>query len=154
MASDGEKLVPKLVLELEGDRAEFLAHGTPNQWALMQNAQAVKDNDPRASAASTYQLTISSVLPEERSRFNAWMMAHGQATDLEDKLTDALVALWDGKTLLPLEPTSSDLSSSTGENGSTSTAGSSEPESSPEGIRRLILAGENPIHEDTSSIPA
>lgn len=122
--------VPVLRITLGGDEGEFKAYAHPNQWALMQNAQALKENNSRSSAASTYNLAVTSVLPEERGRFNQWMMDHGHDQELEDKLSEALIALWDGQTLLPLEQASSDSSSSTGGNGSTSTDDSSEPESS------------------------
>lgn len=127
--SDGT-LVPRLVLELEGEKAVFAAYSKPNQWALMENAQATKTNDATASLASTYALAVSSVMPQDRERFGAYMMEHGQDEELEEKLTNGLFALWNGETMLPLEPTSSDSSASTGETASTFTGDSSEPESS------------------------
>lgn len=140
------RIVPKLVVTLEGVREEFLAYPRPNQWALMQNAQATKDNDATASLASTYKLAITSVKPEDRARFEAFMLEHGQDENLEDKLTDALFALWDGKSMLPLDSTSSDSSGSTGETVSTSMADLSEPGSPPEPWPTLAMSG--------SSIPA
>jgi hypothetical protein len=130
--SEDNPIVPKLVVELEGERAEFRAFSKPNQWALMENAKATKDGDATASLASTYSLAMTSVIPSERDRFGAFMMEHGQDEALEENLTNGLFALWNGETMLPLEPTSSDSSDSTGETGSTSTDDSSEPESSPD----------------------
>jgi hypothetical protein len=74
---------------------------------------------------------MTSVMPSDRDRFSAFMLEHGQDEDLEENLTNGLFALWNGETMLPLEPTSSDSSDSIGETGSTSTGDSSEPESSP-----------------------
>jgi len=130
--TDPSMPVPKLVLELEGDRGEFLAFGKPNQWALMQNAEAQRSGKNGDAMASTYRLAMSSVIPSDRERFSQWMEDHGQAEEMEEVLTTGLLDLWDGKTMLPLEPTSSDSSGSTGGTASTSTVASSVPESSPE----------------------
>jgi len=148
--SDENLIVPKLVVTLEGEREEFQAFPKPNQWALMQNAQATKDNDATASLASTYALAITSIMPSERSRFEAYMLSHGQDDDLEENLTNGLFALWNGETNLPLDSTSSDSSDSIGETGSTSEDDSSEPESLPK-PRSL---GPSLVPVNGSSIPA
>jgi hypothetical protein len=144
------RIVPKLVITLEEDREEFRAFSKPNQWALMQNAEAIKSGNPTDNMASTYKLAMTSIIPSERPRFEEFMMAHGQDELLEEKLTDALLALWNGETMLPLDSTSSDLSGSTGETGSTSEDDSSEPESLPK-PRSL---GPSLVPVNGSSIPA
>ena len=122
-------LVPKLVIELDGERAEFLAYANPNQWALMKNAEAVKANDRTASMAAMFTMATTSIIPgPERLRFDEFMTAHGQDEDLYERIGDALNLLWSGQSRLPLEPMSSDSSASTGEPEPTSTDDSSEPE--------------------------
>jgi hypothetical protein len=151
--TDPATLVPKLVITLEDDRAEFLAFAKPNQWALMQNAEATKNGTNGEALASVYKLATTSVLPSDRDRFNAFMMDHGQDDDLEDKLTEALFALWEGATMLPLEPTSSDSSGSTGANDSTSTEGSSEPESSRPFPVKSSIPEPGPEYRESMRVP-
>lgn len=125
-------LVPKLVIELEGERGEFLAFAQPNQWALMQNAEAARNRaDNSAGMAAMYRLAVTSVKPGDRDRFEAFMGDHGQDQDLIEKIGDALNQLWSGETMLPLAPTSSGSSDSAGESGSTSEGDSSSPDTAP-----------------------
>lgn len=128
-----EKLVPKLVVELDGERAEFLAYANPNQWALMRNAEAAGKGGSGDQMAAIYRLATTSVKPEELDRFNAFMLAHGQNDDLIDVVGDAMAELWSGATMLPLVPTSSGSSSSTGESASTSEDDSLPPVTGPDG---------------------
>jgi hypothetical protein len=121
-------LVPKLVMELGGDREEFLAFAKPNQWALMQNAEAAKEKSGTANMAAMYRLAVTSVKPQDLARFEEYMATHGHEDDLVEQLGDALNNLWSGDTMLPLVPTSSDSSASTGPSGSTSGDGSSQPD--------------------------
>ena len=135
-ATKPNPLVPKLVLTLvneEGleDREEFLAYAEANQWAIMQNAQAARKGNEADKIAALYALATSSVLPEDRDRFELWMLDHGRDDMIYDKLYDALGALWAGETRLPLVPISSEPSGSTGESAPTGTGSSSEPVSVP-----------------------
>jgi hypothetical protein len=144
-------LVPKLVIELEGDREEFLAFAEPNQWALMQNAEAAKTSrksgDTRAGMAAMYRLATTSVKPEDRDRFEDYMTEHGMADDLVDVLGTALSDLWAGETMLPLVPTSSDSSVSTGMSSSTS-----EGDSSPAGTVLAVVRTSEEEHRQTPEI--
>jgi hypothetical protein len=122
---DYNPLVPKLVIELDGERGEFLGFDSPNQWAMMQNAKAGKEG-PQAQMAAMYQLAVTSVKPEDRERFEEFMSEHGQDEDLLEVLGESLNKLWSGETRLPLVPTSSDSSTSTSESEPTSTGDSWE----------------------------
>jgi len=120
---------PALIVELDGERGEFAAFADPNQWALLQNAEAAKERSNTANMAAIYKLAITSVLHRERPRFEEFMMEHGHDPNLIDTLTTALNALWTGETRLPLEPSSSDSPTPTSENGATSMDDSSPVES-------------------------
>jgi hypothetical protein len=124
---------PFLIIEINGVRGSFRAYRKVNQWALMASAAADKTGNQAEILAANYNVARTSVMPEDRARFDQFMMINSDDTDdVASILFDALGNLWAGETMLPLLPESTDGSDSTGRTDSTSTLNSSDVESGPE----------------------
>jgi hypothetical protein len=129
MSEQDQELVPYLVIEIDGVEEHFRAHRRANQWALMQSAAADKSGKMSDAMAANYTVAMTSVLPEDRGKFNAFMMEHGYVDDLESIIFESLGRLWAGETMLPLGRESTDGSASTSGTSSESMPNFSEPES-------------------------
>jgi hypothetical protein len=99
------ELAPHLVLELDGDRQEFRAHGQANQFLLVRHIDDIGKGGYFYVRAVTI-LALGQVLTDERPRLEGYLAEHGTSADYTDGLFDALSACWSGETMLPLVPSS------------------------------------------------
>jgi hypothetical protein len=71
----------------------FKATRTLNKWALMAVAAAERHNDQDALAVAVYDMALTAIHPDDRARFNRYMLEHGEEDETLVKMQEAVQEL-------------------------------------------------------------